>query len=332
MDNDIYQQKKQEFIEALHNNEVSLAHLAEDDPLLHDFDIVYEAVSLTATALLLTPNELRKNTKIVQKALETFLENDDEDPESKDVDFLFDVIPNELKSDEQLGNTIVSKYGQWLRFFDGLKNNEKTVKLAFHENENSLVFASNELKDNETFMLDILKIDGSSLMHASSRLRKKENIVMEAIKQNILAYKYVAQGFHNIEISLMVFEKNPCYAWKELTEDPETKIIFIKHLETKSEDYFIKILKELDKPHQSSTTYISFGKNGERITPPTEEYTETIQCLMKPLTLKTLKSLEEIIKTPFLIKHLNEEYSTKLIKNVQYQKHTKSTKNKRIIF
>ena len=65
------------------------------------------------------------------------------------------------------------------------------------KNSYILFYASEELKDNYSIVMEAVKINGYRLKFASNNLRKNREICLEALKNNIYAFEFIDISLKN---------------------------------------------------------------------------------------------------------------------------------------
>jgi hypothetical protein len=95
----------------------------------------------------------------------------------------------------------------------------------FHKDfENVIKYASNRLKNNELFMMQIVKIDGLKLEYGSVNIKATKSVVFEAVKQDGGAIEYACEALKkNYEIAIVALKthSNALFYLKDEMRDNE---------------------------------------------------------------------------------------------------------------
>lgn len=93
-------------------------------------------------------------------------------------------------------------------------------------------YASDRLKDNKEFFLDIVKIDGMAIQYASDRLKDDKDVVLVAIDENGRAIQFASERLRNDkDIAFKVFSYqtyNAEYLSEEIKDDKDFILEAIK--------------------------------------------------------------------------------------------------------
>jgi len=158
-------------------------------------------------------------------------------------------------------------------------NDKEIIKVAFLERNSSFRFASNELKndkefilelakttvghdtyirwpealaDDKEFMLECVKINGTLISGASQRLKSDRDVMLEAFRQDVISLRFC----ENLNLELMleiVKEKGRALLWMDTTDENV-------HMEASKQDgyfssYVEKDLFERMKKERMETCY-----------------------------------------------------------------------------
>ena len=104
-----------------------------------------------------------------------------------------------------------------------------------------MYYASDELKNNKAFMLDVVKIDGNMLCNASESLKNDKEVVIEAVKNDERAIQFVG---YSINIDDILDEIHQ-FSHKKFKEELSNEA-FGKDLDSMKQNYNEEIISSID--------------------------------------------------------------------------------------
>lgn len=122
----------------------------------------------------------------------------------------FDFLPNALKGNAEIIELVLDRLdGNTSNLTLGMRNSLEIMEKFCKINLNNLVLASNEIKDNEQFILELIKIDSMCLQYTTDRIRDLKEIVLIAVNENALAVQFASLNLkNNYEIGLASVTEN----------------------------------------------------------------------------------------------------------------------------
>ncbi len=188
-------------------------------------------------------------------------------------------IPERFKNDRDVALVAVKKAGSFLKFFPLFSNDEEIVSQAFISNPDSLKWASDSIKDNKKFILEVIDKNyeynqqyrrdpgGDSFVeHISTRLQDDEDLFLKLIKTRGLILEGSSKRFISdkklmTEAANYVPYRALADASAKLKEDKEFVLSVLKsdYLEYKEYAKRNKIDAEKIEWHISDMTEHIFG-------------------------------------------------------------------------
>jgi hypothetical protein len=245
------QNNKKVVLEAIKNYGLALKYAGKE--LKNDKDIVLHAVNRNGLALQYVNNELKNDKDIVSCAVNnngvSLCYAGEEFKDDKDI--VLCAVNNEggalqyaserLQNDKEIVLHAVTNNNNSSLEYEEL-NNEDIISRAFI-NPYNFTYASNELRNDKIFVLNLLKININIINFASEKIHEEIILDIDFNDENIYILKMISSDIlDNKEIMLTIIKKNHKilnYISNRLKNDQEFLCILIKYKpEILSEPFF----------------------------------------------------------------------------------------------
>ena len=222
-------------------NEIDGRSLAyASDELKSNKDFILKAAEKSIWALAFATDDIRDDKEFVSKIVEVN-------------SWTLKHASDRLKNDKEIVLKAIENDGWFLAYAsDKLRKDREFLAEAIHENEECLAFADDDLKeeileefdedndltdeqkDNEEYMLKLIKNDYFDIRFASDRLKNDSNFILKAMKTGNSAFKCLAYASDelrsNKDFIFNIFKKHGSYIFSLVSESLKSDKEFILKL------------------------------------------------------------------------------------------------------
>jgi hypothetical protein len=174
-------------MEAVKNDSIAFEYCSEE--LQHDREVVLAAVENCPASLFYTDHAFQiENPDIVIRALQK--------TNSGDLWITYDDVYDQLWSNRDIAMAWLSNGGDWLTddFPEEFCEDKELLLTLVRRNWAEFDWASDNLKRDKDFMLQVLDVDGRVIRDVDEELRYDEDLVMAAISKDPRSLQFYSNG------------------------------------------------------------------------------------------------------------------------------------------